>query len=216
MGRGRLDHFCQTFLPTCGAVSLPTYRLPTYRRLPAGCPIARVAHHAFWQSLGQQPTLWHAAEDPSLAKREHSVDIELVTLRCAPFSTKNRAFPTGCEAALRELRAVMKNVHVRSPRLIVLENTSGQCDSPLHLLPRPHTGQCHCTIRCMAQSLSAPSSRTHSCEGAVHTSGKQSDSLRIHTLGYRCVECLSSMLAFGREPKARADDTAARERHVCA
>ena len=41
-----------------------------------------------------------------MADIEHRVDIELVTLRCAPFSFKNHSYPKGVEAALRELYAV--------------------------------------------------------------------------------------------------------------
>ena len=89
------------------------------------CPIARRAHRAFWKSLGQEPVEWNLAEDKDLADARHHVDVELITLRCAPFSPKNRKFPAGCEAALRELRAVIKGTHKRSPRVIIYENTAG-------------------------------------------------------------------------------------------
>ena len=96
-----------------------------YKWSAEGCPIARRAHRAFWKSLGQQPTEWTLAEDDDLADPQHRVDVELVTLRCAPFSPKNRKFPAGCEAALRELCAVIKGVRKRSPCVIIYENTAG-------------------------------------------------------------------------------------------
>jgi site-specific DNA-cytosine methylase len=96
-----------------------------YKWSAEGCPIARRAHRAFWKSLGQEPTEWTLAEDDDLADPQHRVDVELVTLRCAPFSPKNRKFPTGCEAALRELCAVIKGVRKRSPCVIIYENTAG-------------------------------------------------------------------------------------------
>ena len=89
------------------------------------CPIARRAHRAFWKSLGQEPVEWNLAEDKDLADARHHVDVELITLRCAPFSPKNRKFPAGCEAALRELRAVIQGAHKRSSRVIIYENTAG-------------------------------------------------------------------------------------------
>ena len=97
----------------------------TYQWCAEGCSIAQRAHRAFWQALGQAPTLWTAAEAPALADSEHRVDIELVTLRCAPFSFKNHSYPKGVEAALRELYAVARGVRKRSPRLIIFENTAG-------------------------------------------------------------------------------------------
>ena len=47
----------------------------TYQWCAEGCSIAQRAHRAFWQALGQAPTLWTAAEAPALADMEHRVDM---------------------------------------------------------------------------------------------------------------------------------------------
>ena len=44
-----------------------------------------------------------------------------VTVRCAPFSPKNRHYPAGCHAALRELHAVLAGSCKRSPKCIIYE-----------------------------------------------------------------------------------------------
>jgi len=90
-----------------------------------GCLIARRAHRAFWTTLGQCPQMFPRADDLILASTRWSVDVELLTLRCAPFSPMNRTYPAGCDAALAELSAVLRGVCARRPRLIVYENTQG-------------------------------------------------------------------------------------------
>ena len=96
------------------------------------CPIARKAHSAFWSALGcrvDQSIL--RAEDPALADVHYHVDVELLTPRCAPFSLKNRFYPAGCWAAIRELAEILRGVFIRRPQVIVYENSYGlwRCSS---------------------------------------------------------------------------------------
>ena len=95
------------------------------------CPIARAAHTAMWRHLGSKPVHWTRAEDPALASPRWRVDIELLSLRCAPFSPKSMQFPRGCAAALQELAAVLRGVAARRPTVVIYENTAGLWRTPL-------------------------------------------------------------------------------------
>jgi hypothetical protein len=83
-------------------------------------------HDAFWTSLlpgARPPTRYERAE--TAASLGLTADLVLVSLRCAPFSSANRAFPKGVWAALAELRATMRGITARRPMVIVVENTLG-------------------------------------------------------------------------------------------
>lgn len=97
----------------------------SYRWYVDACDDASVAHDAFWAVLGQRPTRWRWAEDHAADATCPAVDLELITLRCSPYSPANRSFPAGCWAALAELVAVMRGVASRRPRVIIYENTQG-------------------------------------------------------------------------------------------
>ena len=90
-----------------------------------GNPVVRRAHDAYWTALGQHPRGYRRADDWELQRMMPRADVELITLRCAPFSPKHRRFPRGCWAALRELRVVLAGVKRRCPRVVIYENTAG-------------------------------------------------------------------------------------------
>ena len=52
-----------------------------------------------------------------------AVDVELISLRCAPLSSANRAFPKSVWVAVAELRAVMATTFSRHPRLIIYDGS---------------------------------------------------------------------------------------------
>ena len=87
-------------------------------------PIARRAHHAFWQANGQSPVLLWAAESVSVGDMSLYTDLVLVTLRCSPFTSRNAHRTEQQYAALAELCAVMQGVFSRTPKLIIYENTA--------------------------------------------------------------------------------------------
>jgi hypothetical protein len=80
------------------------------------------AHEAMWAVKGMAPTRFRRAESDEIT--EHA-DIELVSLRCAPFSSANRTAGRGRWAALRELVEVMRNLRRRRPLGVIMENTAG-------------------------------------------------------------------------------------------
>ena len=84
----------------------------------------RKAHDALWTAMGAAPRRVARAE-ATMGVRLPQAEVELITLRCAPFSPKNRSFPRGVWAAVAELTAVLQAVFARSPKLIVYENTAG-------------------------------------------------------------------------------------------
>lgn len=90
-----------------------------------GCAIAQRAHEAYWADAPTQPKWFCRAEAPELADPAWRADIEVITLRCAPFSMANRYYPRGRAAALAELQAVMEGVRARGPELVIYENTRG-------------------------------------------------------------------------------------------
>jgi hypothetical protein len=89
-----------------------------------GCGIARRANEAI-QSFTGQKAAWFARAESVPTGADMKVGLELLTLRCAPWSPKSRNFPQGCWAAIAELLAVMEGIKARSPRAIVVENTAG-------------------------------------------------------------------------------------------
>jgi hypothetical protein len=95
------------------------------------CDIAQRAHVALWTHLGTRPVHHLRAEDPRLSTPRWRVDVELLSLRCAPFSPRSMQFPKGCAAALRELVAVLRGVAARRPAVIIYENTAGLWRTPL-------------------------------------------------------------------------------------
>lgn len=114
-----------------------------------GHPKARAAHVAFWAEMGQAPRLSAAADTreltaalvpspggepwrrgrahrtPSAGAQLGVADVEILSPRCAPWSSKNRHFPKGCWAALRELRSILRRVRTRRPTVLLYENSSG-------------------------------------------------------------------------------------------
>ena len=109
------------------------YELGVVRRYAwaaEGCPIARRAHSALWGALQQDPLVVPQAAAESLSCPARRVDVEVITLRCAPFSPANRYFPLGVGAALRELQAVLRGVATRQPTVIFYENTAGLWKHP--------------------------------------------------------------------------------------
>ena len=85
---------------------------------------AAAAHDVIWAAVGAHPRRVLRAEDTSRLRLPRA-DVELVTLRCAPFSPANRRFPAGVWAAVAELRATMAGVFARRPLMIVYENSAG-------------------------------------------------------------------------------------------
>ena len=101
-----------------------TDRSATYSWFAEGGVVATRAHRAAWASTGQQPRHITRAE-LSAEQGAASVEAELISLRCAPFSSANRTFPQGVWAAVAELRATMATTFGRRPWMIVYENTAG-------------------------------------------------------------------------------------------
>ena len=112
-------------LDTMGARLIATGRLQECVWWTEGNATAQRAHRAFWQGLGQRPRHYPRADDWEMQQAMERADVELVTLRCAPFSPKHRRYPKGCWASLRELRIVVAGLRRRRPHVIIYENTAG-------------------------------------------------------------------------------------------
>lgn len=98
---------------------------PSIAAAADACPIASAVGPSLLLAHGHNPHWFARAECPALATSAWSSFIDVVTLRCQPFSLANPNFPLGVEAALNELCAVMAGVMLRRPRMIMYENTSG-------------------------------------------------------------------------------------------
>jgi hypothetical protein len=83
--------------------------------------IAQQAHEALWRHTGQAPRRFARAEEVQDAPR---AEVELISLRCAPFSQAN-ASGKGINAAIRELEAAMELCALRRPKCVVYENVDG-------------------------------------------------------------------------------------------
>jgi hypothetical protein len=94
---------------------------PSYLWYAEGNDAAAAAHAAFWEHTGQRPTRFRHAERTDEAKR---ADVELITLRCAPFSQANPR-SKGANGAIRELRAVVDASASRGPAAVIYENAHG-------------------------------------------------------------------------------------------
>ena len=87
-------------------------------------PRARAAHDALWSSLGQAPTWFRWAHDHPALLAFPAVDILLVSLPCAPFSSCNRQYPAGVEAALLDLASAMRVACRSQSRAVIIEQTA--------------------------------------------------------------------------------------------
>ena len=103
---------------------------PSIMAAADACPIASSVGPAVLLAHGHSPRWFARAECAALAALEWSSFIDVITLRCQPFSLANPNFPLGVEAALNELHAVMEGVMLRRPRLVLYENTSGLWGRP--------------------------------------------------------------------------------------
>ena len=89
------------------------------------CPIAAPAGMAFASFYGFSPSQFSRAECAALASADYHTTLEIITLRCAPFSSANPIFPEGVEATLNELAAVLRGLSHRQPLFVIYENTAG-------------------------------------------------------------------------------------------
>ena len=89
------------------------------------CPIAGPVGIELARRMGHDPRHFKWAEEPELETTEWRTTVELVTLRCAPFSPANAKYPEGVEAAFAEAACVFQGVARRRPRVVIMENTAG-------------------------------------------------------------------------------------------
>jgi hypothetical protein len=94
------------------------------------CPIAGPAGDAFAAACGHSPRRFERAECDALQSPRWHSSLELITLRCAPYSLANASYPKGVEAALAELFAVICGLAARRPLFVVFETTAGVWKRP--------------------------------------------------------------------------------------
>ena len=92
--------------------------------------VAAAAHEAMWHAMGQQAVRHRRAEKTPVHNATWGKGVEIVSLRCAPFSPEMASQPAQDvaawrAAAIREKRAVMATVFARRPAIIIVENTAG-------------------------------------------------------------------------------------------
>ena len=99
-----------------------------YTRFSEAVPVVARGHAAFWQSAGRAPAWTVRAES---VQREPRAEVELVSLRCTPYTWLNRDYPKGTWAGLAELAAVADGWAKRGVVGVIIENTGAIWDREL-------------------------------------------------------------------------------------
>ena len=94
------------------------------------CPIAQPAGRAMVEYYGHRPQYFARAEEAAMANPALRTTLEIITLRCSPFSRADPHYPQGVDAAIGELLVVMERCAARLPSFIVYENTAGVAEDP--------------------------------------------------------------------------------------
>ena len=88
-----------------------------------GCPKARPAGEAVLAANGHSVRWVPWAQGTALAAKEWRTALEVITLRCAPFSPAGNG--QGVDAAVAELQDVLEGTSSREPYVILYETTAG-------------------------------------------------------------------------------------------